>query len=319
MFKKYIFFSVLLFFGFNSYSQVTILMNYENGVYTIPCEVNGLKLKFIFDTGASNVSISLTEASYMLKNGHLEEGDIYGISYAKIANGDITENTEILLKEIEIGGIKIYNIKASVVHELEAPLLLGQSAIQKLGKILLDGNRLIIFNNLAVTSSRSTSYSTSKSSPGNTSAYASKQNASYVAVYTCSGIYDKPNNGKRIEQACDGRVILLSKYNEKYYKVRYKSVIGYLNISSFKKPPKKLSSSEKNKKTSNTSMVYINKNAGTKEVYTCSALYQKPNSNSKKVGEACNGYVTIIERTNEQYFKVSCQSRIGYMTASSFK
>ena len=55
-------------------------MKREGGVSIIPCKVNGLNLNFIFDTGASNVSISLTEASFMLKNGYLEEGDIIGTS-----------------------------------------------------------------------------------------------------------------------------------------------------------------------------------------------------------------------------------------------
>ena len=47
-----------------------------SGLYTIPCEVNGLKLKLIFDTGASDVSISLVEAMFMLKNGYLTEDDL---------------------------------------------------------------------------------------------------------------------------------------------------------------------------------------------------------------------------------------------------
>jgi clan AA aspartic protease (TIGR02281 family) len=319
MFKKYFFFSALLFFGFNCYPQVIIHMNYENGVYTIPCEVNGLNLKFIFDTGASNVSISLTEASYMLKHGHLEEDDIYGTSYAKIANGDITENTEILLKEIEIGGIKIYDIKASVVHELEAPLLLGQSAIQKLGKIQLDGNKLIIFNNSPVSSSRSSSYKTSRSSHRNTSAYSSNKYSNYGEVYACSAIYDKPNNGKKIEQACNGRVNILSKYNEKFYKVQYQTVVGFMNFGAFKNPPKKIPSSEKNKKTNNASSVSNKNYTGTKEVYTCAAIYKKPDSSGKKIGQACNGYVTIIERKNEKYYKVRYQSIVGYLMAGSFK
>ncbi len=119
----------------NVFAQTKIRMQKEGGVYTVPCKVNGLQLKFIFDTGASNVTISLTEAMFMLKNNYLDKDDIYGSSYAQLANGDITENTEILLKEIEIADLKLYNVRASIVHELSAPLLLGQTAIAKLGKI----------------------------------------------------------------------------------------------------------------------------------------------------------------------------------------
>lgn len=127
-------------------AQVRIAMHNENGVYTTPCKVNGLKLRFIFDTGASNVSISLSEALFMLKNGYMEESDLKGSSFAQLADGKVIENTSVVLREIEIGGIKLNNIEAIVIHNLTAPLLLGQSAIQKLGKFQIEGNELVILN-----------------------------------------------------------------------------------------------------------------------------------------------------------------------------
>ena len=109
----------------------------ENGLYLIPCTVNGVPMKFIFDTGASSVNISMAEALFLLKNGYIQESDIKGISHAQIANGEIVENTRILLSKIEIGGIEINDVDATVSHNLNAPLLLGQSAISKLGNIQL--------------------------------------------------------------------------------------------------------------------------------------------------------------------------------------
>ena len=116
----------------------------DNGLYLIPCSVNGVPMKFIFDTGASNVNISMTEALFLLKNGYIQESDIKGTSRAQIANGEIVENTRILLHKIEIGGIEINDVDATVSHNLNAPLLLGQSAISKLGTIQLEGTNLII-------------------------------------------------------------------------------------------------------------------------------------------------------------------------------
>ena len=134
-------------------AQIRILMENEgNGVYTIPCKVNGMPLKFIFDTGASDVVISLSEAVFMLKNGYLKPDDIIGTSYSQIANGQITENTKIILREIEIQGLKLYDVTAFVMHEMSAPLLLGQSAIQKLGLIQLNGNELIIYDGTEINS-----------------------------------------------------------------------------------------------------------------------------------------------------------------------
>lgn len=138
--------AILFLFANTLKSQVRITMQKEGGVYTTPCTVNGLRLRFIFDTGASNVSLSLSEAIFMIKNGYLDKDDLHGSSYSQIANGDIVENTTINLKELEIGGIKIYNVEATIIHELSAPLLLGQSAIQKLGKIQIEDSELLIMD-----------------------------------------------------------------------------------------------------------------------------------------------------------------------------
>jgi len=120
-------------------------MEKENGVYQIPCKINGIPMKFIFDTGASDVSISLTEAQFLLKQDLLSENDIIGREKYQIANGDIEEGTKIILREINIRGLILHNIEASIIHNQGAPLLLGQNVISKLGKLELEGNRLTIY------------------------------------------------------------------------------------------------------------------------------------------------------------------------------
>lgn len=137
---------LLVFIFLSAQSQVVLNMKKVGGVYEVPCKVNGLNLSFIFDTGASDVSISLIEALFMIRHGYLKEENILGKVQYSIANGDIAEGTRILLKDIEIGGLKLTNVEASIVHEMEAPLLLGQSAIQKLGKVEINGSKLTILN-----------------------------------------------------------------------------------------------------------------------------------------------------------------------------
>jgi clan AA aspartic protease (TIGR02281 family) len=134
------------------FSQDRIKMRYENEVYTLPCKVNGLELRFILDTGAGRVSISQTEAMFMLKNGYLSEDDIGGLRQSILADGSIAENAEITLKRIEIGGKVLTNVKALVkLNIFNAPLLLGQSALRPLGTYSVehnaDGSYLIIGKN----------------------------------------------------------------------------------------------------------------------------------------------------------------------------
>ncbi|MBL7984613.1 MAG: retroviral-like aspartic protease family protein [Flavobacteriales bacterium] len=120
------------------FSQTIIKMEKANGIFMMPCQVNGLSLKFVFDTGASDVSISLTEALFMLKNGYLKEADLFGMEYYQIANGDVEEGTKIRLAIISIGDLELRDVEASIVHSASAPLLLGQSALKMLGKIQFD-------------------------------------------------------------------------------------------------------------------------------------------------------------------------------------
>lgn len=126
-------------------AQEIIQMKKEtSGIYTIPCEVNGLKLRFIFDTGASTVSISLTEASFMLKNGYLNDADIKGTANVQTANGKIDENYLVNLKELKIGSVILKNVQAVVSSSLDAPLLLGQSVLDQLGHWSFNHSTLVL-------------------------------------------------------------------------------------------------------------------------------------------------------------------------------
>ena len=148
MSNKFLLLILLIFFSGSGITQTIIKMKRHGGVSTIPCKVNGLDLELIFDTGASEVSISLIEAVSMFNNGKLTKDDIEGTSNYLFANGEITNGVIINIKEIEIAGLILKNIKAVVLKNLKAPLLFGQTAIKKLGKIQLDlnTNTLIIFN-----------------------------------------------------------------------------------------------------------------------------------------------------------------------------
>ena len=127
-------------------SEIQIRKMYS-GVYEVPCTINGLPLKFIFDTGASTVTISSVEASFMLKNGYLKEADIKGKEYYSTATGEIHEGTTIRLREIKIGDSVLRNVEASVTHHQQAPLLLGQSVLERFGTITIDNiNSKLIIN-----------------------------------------------------------------------------------------------------------------------------------------------------------------------------
>jgi len=110
----------------------------QDGVYHIPLEINGVSLYFIFDTGAGLISISSKEANDLYRQGKLTHEDVIGTANFLNANGEISAGIIINLREVKIGNKVLNNVEASVSENLNAPLLVGQSALEKFGKISLD-------------------------------------------------------------------------------------------------------------------------------------------------------------------------------------
>lgn len=116
----------------------------RGGTLTVPCTVNGLPLNFIFDSGAHDVSISRTEANFMLRNGYLKTEDLGSRSYSTVADGGLVAGTSIILRSITFGGVTLKNVKASIVENQAAPLLLGQTAMSRYGTATIDYDKGVI-------------------------------------------------------------------------------------------------------------------------------------------------------------------------------
>ena len=123
---------------------VEIPFSKEDGVCKVKCAINNLPLYFVFDTGASDVSLSSVEATFMMKNGYLKSSDVIGKQNYMMANGEISAGTVINLRNVNFGGLDLDNIRASVVHNQTAPLLLGQSILSRLGSIEIDNAKRVL-------------------------------------------------------------------------------------------------------------------------------------------------------------------------------
>ena len=113
----------------------------EGDMCKVKCTINGLPLHFIFDTGASDVSLSSVEATFMMKNGYLSASDVIGKQQFLNASGEVSEGTVINLREVKFGSLHLDNVRASVVRNQSAPLLLGQSVLNRLGRIEIDNTK----------------------------------------------------------------------------------------------------------------------------------------------------------------------------------
>lgn len=104
----------------------------SDGTISVRGEINGLPLKLVFDTGASDITISSVEAAFMLKNGYLEERDLGGVQNYKTASGDLVEGTIVNLRQVQLGTLIFFDLRAAIIKNQDAPLLLGQSILGRL-------------------------------------------------------------------------------------------------------------------------------------------------------------------------------------------
>ena len=129
-----------------TYEELTMEVPFtkDGNMCMVKCTINNLPLHFIFDTGASSISMSDVEATFMMKNGYLSSKDVVGKQHFLTADGSVSEGTVLNLRNVNFGGLNLDNIQASVVKNQRAPLLLGQSVMQKLGRIEIDNERRVL-------------------------------------------------------------------------------------------------------------------------------------------------------------------------------
>jgi len=99
---------------------------------------NSVKVPFIVDTGATITSIPSYVIITLIKAGKIKKHHFIGEKSFTLADGSVVKNTVVLLDEMDIDGVKIYNVKCTVTENMDSPLLLGQNALEKIGKITLN-------------------------------------------------------------------------------------------------------------------------------------------------------------------------------------
>lgn len=111
----------------------------SSGIYEVPVELNKvLKISFIFDSGASDVCISPDVALTLFRTGTISDKDYIGTQEYVFADGSKATSSVFILHELNIGGYIIKNVRASISNSINAPMLLGQTVMQRLGKFTID-------------------------------------------------------------------------------------------------------------------------------------------------------------------------------------
>jgi aspartyl protease family protein len=74
----------------------------------------------------------------------LRKEDILNVEFFQDATGKISEGTKVNLREVKIGDMILENVEALVVDNVNAPLLLGQTVLERFGSIEIDNDNNII-------------------------------------------------------------------------------------------------------------------------------------------------------------------------------
>ena len=107
--------------------STTVKMQNDGGTFVIPVLINNvITLKFVVDSGASDVSIPADVVSTLLRTDTIDKSDFVGTQTYELADGTRVPSVRFRLRSLKVGGILIENVLAGVAP-LEGSLLLGQS------------------------------------------------------------------------------------------------------------------------------------------------------------------------------------------------
>ncbi|MHB8137996.1 MAG: retropepsin-like aspartic protease family protein [Smithellaceae bacterium] len=121
----------------------------KGGVYHTSVTLNEvLTIDFIIDSGASDVSISPDVALTLIKTNTIRSQDWLPGRYYKFANGSTAKSVRFKLRTLKLGNKTLRDVTCSISKSIDAPMLLGQSALEKLGGYSIDYDKMVITFNV---------------------------------------------------------------------------------------------------------------------------------------------------------------------------
>ena len=110
----------------------------SSGQFHIEGQVNGEDVRFLVDTGADVVALTIDDASRMGIDADPSSFEPIMQTASGTANG-----IRVNIERLAVAGGEYENVESVVVEGLSVNLL-GQSALRQMGKVELQGDRLLI-------------------------------------------------------------------------------------------------------------------------------------------------------------------------------
>jgi clan AA aspartic protease (TIGR02281 family) len=114
-----------------SRNPVRVPLSRKSGILVAPVIINGaLKLDFMVDSGASEVSIPADVFSTLIRTNTVTQADMTGSRKYANADGETSESRTFVIRSLKIGTVEVANVEAKEARA-NAPLLLGQSFLRR--------------------------------------------------------------------------------------------------------------------------------------------------------------------------------------------
>jgi predicted aspartyl protease len=125
-------------------SDNEVTLEKQGGTYALLVQINrAITLKFILDSGASDVLIPADVFLTLLRTGTVSEGDFLGSQTYSLADGSKLKGRRFIIRELRVGNQVATDVVASV-GPVSGDLLLGLSFLSKFGAVTLDNERHVL-------------------------------------------------------------------------------------------------------------------------------------------------------------------------------
>lgn len=117
---------------------VTVPSDVRENIFYIVAEVNGVPIRFLLDTGCSDIQITSAEFYYLKHMGLVCDSDLVDSVKCSYANGIEAICPSLNIRTLKIGDVEINDVDCVIQEDVNAPLLLGQSILNKVGNVFID-------------------------------------------------------------------------------------------------------------------------------------------------------------------------------------
>lgn len=119
-------------------TRETVLERESNGHFYVHAKVNGELVRFLVDTGASGVALTVEDAQRIGIPFDPNEFQYIGEG----ASGPI-RGKPILLHEVDVDGKKVNDVSGAILEGSELSLL-GQSYLSRMGEVQMRGDYMVL-------------------------------------------------------------------------------------------------------------------------------------------------------------------------------